>query len=171
MVLKLSDLLRASLNKIDHAEIPLQQELDLLECYLNIEQTRFRDRLTIEKEIAADALPCSVPTMILQPLVENAVRHGIGKHKQADSICVIACRENGRMRLEVRNRIGSVENGGPAPTRGIGLSNTQARLEQLYSTDYSFEITDCEGGGVVVKLSFPARDNGAGALPSKSQQP
>lgn len=170
MVLQLSELLRASLNRIEQAEVPLQQEMELLQCYLSIEQTRFKDRLTIEKEIAAEALPCRVPTMILQPLVENAVRHGIGKHKQADSISITARRDLGRLLLEVCNRIGSVENG-PAPARGIGLANTRARLEQLYGNHYSFEITNREGGGVAVKLSFPANGDGAAVLASKAGGP
>jgi two-component system LytT family sensor kinase len=168
MVLQLSELLRASLNKIEQAEVPLQQELELLECYLSIEQTRFKDRLTIEKQIDAGALPCQVPTMILQPLVENAVRHGIGKHKQADSISITARHDNGRLLLEVRNRIGSVENGPAASARGIGLTNTRARLEQLYSNHYSLEITNREGGGVAVKLSFPANGDGVEAWASKA---
>src|SRR5215467_1104591 len=92
MVLQLSELLRASLGKIEQAEVPLHQELELLECYLNIEQTRFKDRLTVQREIEAAALGCEVPTMILQPLVENAVRHGIGKHKQSDRISICASR-------------------------------------------------------------------------------
>lgn len=168
MVLKLSDLLRASLNKIDQPAVPLQQELDLLECYISIEQTRFKDRLTIEKKIDASTLTCEVPTMILQPLVENAVRHGIGKHKQADCISVVAQRANGRLLLEVRNRVGSVENGGSTPARGIGLANTRARLEQLYGNHHSFEIDNREGGGVAVKLSFPATGDGAPILASKA---
>ena len=168
MVLKLSDLLRASLNKIEQPEVPLQQELDLLECYLSIEQTRFKDRLVIEKEIDANALACEVPTMILQPLVENAVRHGIGKHRQADRIVIVAQRTNGRLLLEVRNCVGSMENGGPAPVRGIGLTNTRARLEQLYGRKHSFEIENREGGGVAVKLSFPAAGDGASIQASKA---
>ena len=171
MVLQLSELLRASLNKIEQAEVPLKQELELLDCYLSIEQTRFKDRLVIEKEVDSAAMVCNVPTMILQPLVENAVRHGIGKHRQADHINIVARYENNLLQLEVRNRIGSVENGSLAPARGIGLSNTRARLEQLYSTHYSFEITNREGGGVAVKLSFPAHGDGAAVLPSKNQMP
>jgi hypothetical protein len=168
MVLKLSDLLRASLNKIEQPEVPLQQELDLLESYLSIEQTRFKDRLLIEKEIDANALACEVPTMILQPLVENAVRHGIGKHRQADRIAIVAQRTNDRLLLEVRNCVGSVENGGPTPARGIGLANTRARLEQLYGRQYSFEIENREEGGVAVRLSFPATGDGAAIQASKA---
>jgi len=171
MVLKLSDLLRASLNKIDQPAVPLQQELELLECYISIEQTRFKDRLAIEKEIDSAALACEVPTMILQPLVENAVRHGIGKHRQADRISIIAQRSNGRLLLEVKNRVGSVENDGPAPARGIGLTNTRARLEQLYSSQHSFEIANREGGGVAVKLTLPASGDISDALASKAGKP
>jgi two-component system LytT family sensor kinase len=168
MVLKLSDLLRVSLNKIDQPAVPLQQELELLECYISIEQTRFKDRLAIEQEIDSTSLACEVPTMILQPLVENAVRHGIGKHRHADRISIIAQRSNGRLLLEVRNCIGSVENGGPAPARGIGLTNTRARLEQLYSNQHSFEIANRESGGVTVKLSLPAGGDVTNVLASKA---
>ncbi len=171
MVLKLSDLLRASLNKIDQPAVPLHQELELLECYISIEQTRFKDRLTIEKEIDPSALVCEVPTMILQPLVENAVRHGIGKHRQADLISIVAQRASGRLLLEVRNRIGSVENGGSTVARGIGHSNTRARLEQLYNGQHSFEIANREGGGVSVKLSLPAPGDITTALASKAGRP
>jgi hypothetical protein len=171
MVLKLSELLRASLSKIDQPAVPLQQELELLDCYISIEQTRFKDRLTIEKEIDPEALVCEVPTMILQPLVENAVRHGIAKHKQADRISIVAQRANGRLLLEVRNRIGSVENGGPQPARRIGLANTRARLEQLYNGQHSFEIADREGGGVAVKLTLPATGDILNALASKAGKP
>lgn len=167
MVLKLGDLLRATLSKIETPEVPLRQELELLDCYLSIEQTRFKDRLRITREIDPAALLCSVPTMILQPLVENAVRHGIGKHKQADEISIFGRRENGRLTLEVVNRAGRMENGAEM-TRGIGLSNTRARLEQLYSDAHSFAITNCEGGGVAVKLSFPASDNASAAFQVQS---
>lgn len=167
MVLQLSDLLRATLSKIETPEVPLQQELELLNCYLSIEQTRFKDRLNIRQEIDPATLPCAVPTMILQPLVENAVRHGIGKHKQADEISILGRRENGCVLLEVRNRVGRMENGVDTP-RGIGLANTRARLEQLYSDAHSFEIADREGGGVAVKLSFPASDDQSAAYASKA---
>src|ERR1041385_158920 len=171
MVLKLSELLRASLSKIDQPAVSLQQELELLDCYISIEQTRFKDRLAVEQEIDSSTLACEVPTMILQPLLENAVRHGIAKHKQADCISIVSQRSNGRLLLEVRNRIGSVENNGSPPARGIGLSNTRARLEQLYNGQHSFEIANREGGGVVVKLSLPATGDIPNALASKAGKP
>ena len=171
MVLKLSELLRASLSKIDQPAVPLQQELELLDCYISIEQTRFKDRLTIKKEIDPAALACEVPTMILQPLVENAVRHGIAKHRQADRINIVAERANGRLLLEVRNCIGSVENGVPQPARRIGLANTRARLEQLYNGQHTLEIANRECGGVAVKLSLPATGDIPNALASKAGKP
>jgi sensor histidine kinase YesM len=167
MVLKLSDLLRATLSKMETPEVSLRQELELLDCYLSIEQTRFRDRLTVVKVIDSAALSCPVPTMILQPLVENAVRHGIGKHKEADQISILGQRDNGRLLLEVRNRTGRMENGAEA-TRGIGLANTRARLEQLYGSSQSFEITNCEDGGVAVKMSLPAAADNSLAMSSKN---
>jgi two-component sensor histidine kinase len=167
MVLKLSDLLRATLSKIETPEVSLRQELELLDCYLSIEQTRFKDRLQIVRQIDPAALPCAVPTMILQPLVENAVRHGIGKHKQADEISIVGRRENGLLLLEVINRAGHMENGADT-ARGIGLSNTRARLEQLYGNAHSLAIVNREGGGVAVKLSFPASDNASAATASKA---
>jgi two-component system, LytTR family, sensor kinase len=166
MVLKLSDLLRATLSKIEQPEVPLQQELELLGCYLSIEQTRFKDRLTVTQEIDPAALACEVPTMLLQPLVENAVRHGIGKYKQPDTISISARREQERLVLEVRNRAGRMESGAENG-RGIGLSNTRARLEQLYGNAQSFAITDSDGGGVAVRISFPATDDNAAAGASK----
>src|SRR4029077_17268478 len=167
MVLQLSDLLRATLNKIETPEVPLRQELELLDCYLSIEQTRFKDRLMISKRIDDDALPCLVPTMILQPLVENAVRHGIANTKQSDEISILGRRAEGALLLEVRNRTGRMENGGETP-RGIGLSNTRARLEQLYNNSHTFAITNCDGGGVAVKISFPASDDQPAIGPSKA---
>jgi two-component system, LytTR family, sensor kinase len=167
MVVHLSDLLRATLNTIETPEVPLQHELELLDCYLAIEQTRFKDRLLIAKQIDPSTLPCSVPTMILQPLVENAIRHGIAKHKQADQISILGRRANGLLFLEVRNRAGRMENGIETP-RGIGLSNTRARLEQLYNNSHSLEIANCEGGGVIVRMSFPASHNGPPISSSKA---
>src|SRR5215467_10618604 len=97
MVLKLGDLLRATLSKMEQHEVSLQQELELLDCYLAIEQTRFGDRLRIDRKIDPETLQCAVPTLIFQPLVENAIRHGIAKHRQADQITISAGTENGHL--------------------------------------------------------------------------
>jgi LytS/YehU family sensor histidine kinase len=149
----------------------LQQELELLDCYISIEQTRFKDRLTIQKEIDSASLVCEVPTMILQPLVENAVRHGIAKHKQADRITIVAQRANGRLLLEVHNCIGSMENGSSQPARRIGLANTRARLEHFYNGRHSFEIANRADGGVVVKLNLPTTGDVTNTLASKAGKP
>ena len=154
MVLKLGDLLRATLSKMEQHEVSLQQELELLDCYLAIEQTRFGDRLRIDREIAPETLPCAVPTLIFQPLVENAIRHGIAKHRQEDLITISAGSEKGHLVLEVRNRAGKMQDGAGRPARGIGLSNTVARLEQLYGNDHTFTISDTQPG-VSVKITIP----------------
>ena len=167
MVIKLSDLLRATLRKIEMPEVSLRDEMELLDCYLAIEQMRFKDRLAIRKDVDASALSCLVPTMILQPLVENAVRHGIGKHKQADEISIVAQRSaEGSLLLEVRNCVGSMENGAET-SRGIGLSNTRARLEQLYAGSHSFAISSGQDGGVAVTILLPASDDKTIAAASK----
>src|SRR5262249_41010278 len=146
MVLKLGDLLRATLNKMDQHEVSLKQELDLLDCYLAIEQTRFGDRLLVHREIDPATLQCAVPTLIFQPLVENAIRHGIDKHRQKDQITISARTENERLALEVQNRTGKMEDDAGRRARGIGLSNTVARLEQLYGSDHTFTICNTDAG-------------------------
>ena len=163
MVLKLGDLLRATLSKMEQHEVSLQQELELLDCYLAIEQTRFGDRLRINREIAPETLQCAVPTLIFQPLVENAIRHGIAKHRQADQITISAGTENGHLALEVRNRMGKMQ-GAARQTRGIGLSNTVARLEQLYGNDHTFTMSNTHAG-VSVKITIPILQTGRNIEP------
>jgi len=160
MVVKLSDLLRATLSRMDQHEVPLRQELELLDCYLTIEQTRFGDRLRVAREIDPAALACSVPTLIFQPLVENAIRHGIAKHKQEDQINIYAHLRNGQLELGVRNRAGKIERDAGIQARGIGLNNTMARLEQLYGNDQSLIMSSPEDGGVSVKVIIPAHSAG-----------
>lgn len=166
MVLKLSDLLRATLSKMDQHEVSLKQELELLECYLAIELTRFGDRLSIIREIDPAAAQYTVPTLIFQPLVENAIRHGIAKHRQQDQITVSALTENGQLALEVQNRTGKM--GDDWPARGIGLSNTVARLEQLYGNDHTFTMRTTEAG-VSVKITIPINHAQAGETESRGE--
>jgi two-component system LytT family sensor kinase len=154
MITRLSDLLRLALENTATQEVPLQQELDFLDRYLEIEQTRFGERLRVRREIAADTLQARVPNLILQPLVENAIRHGVEPNSKPGEIVLRACSENGTLRLEVEdNGIGFPA--GSSPSEGVGLSNTRARLQQLYGAAHRFEFSRATNGGLIVRVQIP----------------
>jgi signal transduction histidine kinase len=159
MVAKLSDLLRYALDSTDEHEVPLRDEITFLKRYLEIEQTRFGDRLTVTMDIPADTWDAKVPNLILQPIVENAIRHGIEPHARPGKIHLSARRENGQLTLEVRDNGAGLK---PNHTRreGIGTSNTRLRLQQLYGSNQSFTLENATGGGLLatVKLPLPSRD-------------
>jgi two-component system LytT family sensor kinase len=158
MLTRLSDLLRASLEHVGAHEVTLREELEFLESYLEIEQTRFQDRLTVQMEVDPGALDARVPNLILQPLVENAIRHGIAPRAAPGLIEVRARRENGIVQLEVRDNGPGLAGVAPeALLKGIGLSNTRARLEQLYGAAHRFELHDREGRGLTVTIAIPFR--------------
>jgi two-component system, LytTR family, sensor kinase len=157
MITRLSDLLRYALDSTDSQEVPLKQELAFLERYLEIEQTRFGDRLLVRKQIDPAALDAQVPNLILQPLVENAIRHGIEPHARRGEIWLSARHHEGMLHLEVRdNGEGLVQTDGLLE-EGVGLSNTRARLAALYGEDYRFELQNAEDGGLIVHLTIPCR--------------
>jgi two-component system, LytTR family, sensor kinase len=157
MLMKLGDLLRRALDTSDTQEVTLREELAFLRSYAEIEQTRFGDRLKIEMNIAPQALEALVPNLVLQPLVENAIKHGIERHARTGRIEVRATREANTLRLEVRDNGGGLPNG--HVSEGIGLSNTRSRLAQLYGTRQSFNISNAAGGGVVARLEIPFHES------------
>jgi LytS/YehU family sensor histidine kinase len=140
MLLRLSELLRVALKSESQQEITLRQELEFLGSYLEIEQTRFQDRLTVDFNIEKETLDAYVPNLILQPIVENAIRHGIAPRAEAGLIQIQARRENGSVELSIKDN-GAGLNGTEGIKSGIGLSNTQKRLEKLYGEHYGFEIS------------------------------
>ena len=156
MVMKLSELLRLALDNTDTHEVPLSQELDFLNRYLEIEQTRFRERLKVEMEIAPETLQARVPNLVLQPLVENAIRHGIERHARPGKIVLRAQRQEGQLELEVQDNGGGLPNGKPL-REGIGLSNTRTRLQQLYGAAQKFELKNVESGGLLARVVLPFR--------------
>lgn len=159
MLLRLSDLLRAFLEDYDGQEIPLHRELALLDLYLGIQRTRFKDRLTTQVYVAPDTLNCAVPSLILQPLVENAIRHGIGKHVGTDCIEIEARREGDSLCLEVRNRNSMLEPASAADhRRGIGLSNSQLRLRELYGDAAQIRLDILWPRGVACRIRLPFRE-------------
>src|SRR5262249_49326690 len=127
MITRLSDLLRHALNSTETQEVPLEEELAFLRRYLEIEQTRFGNRLTVQMDVGPDPLHARVPNLILQPLVENAIRHGIEPRARQGRIQLCAQRQNGELILRVQDNGAGLPAGGPG-REGIGLSNTRARL-------------------------------------------
>ena len=159
MLLRLSELLRAFLEDYDGQEISLRQELTLIELYLGIQRTRFKDRLTTQIYIAPDTLDCAVPSLILQPIVENAIRHGIGQRVGSDNIEIESRREGDTLCIDVRNR-NSMLAAGPADSagHGIGLSNTRLRLKELYGDSAQARLEMIFPEGVVCRIRIPFRE-------------
>jgi sensor histidine kinase YesM len=153
MIANLSDLLRLALDKMHVQEVPLRQELEFLKKYLEIEQMRFDERLQVKIKIAPDTLDSLVPNMILQPLVENSIKHGIAPLADGGIVEISAERQNGDLRLRVAdNGIGLNEK---SFAEGVGLSNTRARLKQLYGAEHSFTLTPEPNGGLQINLQIP----------------
>jgi signal transduction histidine kinase len=154
---QLAGLLRESLRDDAPHEVSLKEELSFLERYLEIEKTRFTDRLSVKFDIGPDVLDARVPTWILQPLVENAIRHGISRRAGVGRVEVRAWRENGTLRLEVSDDgPGLPDSSGKASTiGGIGLANTRARLEKLHGKDFGLELQNVDGGGARASVRLP----------------
>jgi len=154
MITQLSDLLRRSLKSHGGQLVTLREEIDFLLPYVEIERTRFQDRLKVDFAVAEDTLDARVPSLLLQPLVENALRHGLAPRAAPGRVEVRADRANGTLRLQVRDD--GVGIGSHAALReGIGLGNTRARLQQIYGERHKFEMTDAPGGGLVVAMEIP----------------
>jgi two-component system LytT family sensor kinase len=156
MLAGLSDLLRYTLENAGKQEVALKEELEFLELYLDIQQMRFSDRLRVEMHIEPEVLDALVPNLILQPLVENAIRHGVSRRAGSGVVGVSAQRENGSLRIRIYDDgVGLRRDDGAATVEGVGLSNTRARLAQLYGERQRFSLSEREGGGVEASLVIP----------------
>jgi two-component sensor histidine kinase len=170
MLARLGDLLRTSLEHEETQEVTLREELGFLEPYLEIEQARLEDRLTVVMQIEPETLDARVPHLVLQPLVENAIRHGIAPRIEPGRVEISAasCTSGPGdrfLRLEVRDDGRGVERDDQVRTRrGVGLTNIRSRLEQLYDGAHRFELENHAEGGVVVRITLPFRraERGAG---------
>lgn len=155
MVAKLSDLLRYALDNTDEHVIPLRDEIAFLKRYLEIEQTRFGDRLTVTMDIPDEILDVRVPNLILQPIVENAIRHGIEPHAKPGKIHLSARCYNGELLLNVRDNGAGIR--ADNKREGIGTSNTRLRLQQLYGPNQSFTLQNLPEGGLLATITLPLR--------------
>lgn len=154
MIARLSELLRTTLDA-QEPEVTLEQELAFLARYLEIMQIRFQGRLEVETRVAPDVANALVPNLILQPLVENAIKHGIEKLDGRGRIEIDAFREGERVRLIVRNDGPGFSQDEALAAEGVGLRNTRARLAQLYASGQSLALRPSERGGVVAEISVP----------------
>jgi two-component system, LytTR family, sensor kinase len=156
MLTQISDLLRTSLDKHPAPEVSLSQEMAFTERYLAIEQTRLGERLQIELEIAAETLEATVPSMLLQPLVENAIRHGIAPVVEGGRIAIRSKRQDSQLRIVITNSGFRGASHGTT-TRGIGLANTVERLQTLYGAEQKLELQWPETGGCELFIEIPFR--------------
>ncbi len=155
MLARLGDLLRCVLEDVDAQEVSLRRELEYLKIYLSIEQVRFPDRLRAEISADQSILDAAVPQMGLQPIVENAIRHGIGKSSAAGKIQINAVRLNDTLEIKIKDDGPGLADKRSVEGNGIGLSNTRARLQQLYGDSAKLNIENGLDGGVVVTMALP----------------
>lgn len=153
---KLATLLRAMLDKEQKNFVPLQEEIDYLKNYLFIEQTRFMDRLTVNFEIQKESLKAVVPNLILQPLVENAIKHGFSNSTENGTILIKSYLKNNDLHLFVEDDgVGCSNCDSLLENAGIGLNNTYQRLSQIYKNDFSFKLISEKGKGFKVHIIIP----------------
>jgi len=157
VVLKLSNILRRLLRKHE-TFVPLREELSFIDDYLDIEVARFgEDKLDIVKEIDDNTLETFIPSMLLQPIVENSLKHGLAPKLEGGKICLRTSTRDGRLRIEIEdNGVGISEEKMPhVYVEGIGLSNVRERLRVLYGADFNLDIKSHEGQGTTIKIDVP----------------
>jgi sensor histidine kinase YesM len=155
MLTQLGDLLRANLNASERNTVPFNEELQLLHLYAAIMQERFAGRITVEWNIDASATGAWVPTMLLQPLLENAFKHGVERNSGSDHIVVTAQRSNDTLCISIRNSNSTLMQG---YVEGLGLRNCRERLQLLYGVTATFELTN--GAGVTAAVTMPWMGSG-----------
>ncbi len=159
MVARLGDFLRMTLENSGEREVSLKQEMDFVGRYLEIESVRFQDRLVVKMNIDPETLAARVPNLILQPIVENAIKHGISRQTKVGSLIISSERHGDRLQILVEDSGPGLQpsngNGKGSKTGGIGFANTRARLAHLYAENHRFEIKNAVPHGVIVTLEIP----------------
>ena len=157
MMSHLERFLRLTIQNSEAQEVPFETELEFLKCYLEIEHVRFQDRLSVRMEIEPQAMSVQVPNLLLQPIVENAIRHGIAPLSSEGHIDIRAFRTDGRLQVSVQDNGPGIPEDPAANRKGLGLSNTRERLQQLYGRRHRFELANAPGGGLIVTLEIPVK--------------
>ncbi len=158
MIARLGDFLRLTLENAGTQEVSLQEEIEFLRCYLEIERMRFRDRLTVHINIEPEVFGARVPNLILQPLVENAIRHGIAPRSRPGRIEIYARRQDRILQVQVTDDGPGLPVNGNSKgilKEGVGLANTQARLQQIYGHAHRLDLANAPLGGLTVTLEIP----------------
>lgn len=156
MIVRLGELLRQVIDKTDRSEVPVRDEVELVRAYLEIERMRCGDRLEADVEVDPDALDLPIPTLSVQPLVENAIRHGTDARAGPGRVHVRITAPRGRLRVEVRDTGPGPASTGADPGNGRGLANIRRRLRQRYAEGASLDLVACEDGGTLAVLRLPA---------------
>jgi signal transduction histidine kinase len=157
MMCRLSDLLRISLETADTQITTLNRELEFVTCYLEIEKVRFEERMKVIFDIAPETLDAQVPHLLLQPLVDNAVKHGISKLSVGGEIRITVRRQDNELQLQIKDNGPGVRKTGTLATNGRGLRITRERLESLYGQKQSLELVSPPEGGVTIRVCIPFR--------------
>ncbi|MGH7552786.1 MAG: sensor histidine kinase [Longimicrobiales bacterium] len=157
MLAALDELLRASLEQLDVQELPLRDELALLGKYVDFQRARYRDRLVVRTDVAKDTMDAHVPTLLLQPLVENAIQHTVERTSRQGTVQVSAARRGDELHVGVRDDGPGFGATGHRPVGGVGLANTRRRLEQLHGARHRLELLDVNGTGALVRIVIPFR--------------
>jgi two-component system, LytTR family, sensor kinase len=161
MIARLSDFLRLTLQTVERPQITVAEEIRFVGHYLDIQQIRFGERLRFTIQVAPQALSALVPTLLLQPLVENAVRHGILARAHGGSVSITVDTRDGELLLRIEDDGPGLRRSGGASS-GLGLSNTATRLEELYGNQASFNVGHGDSGGVAVDIRIPLEAAAAG---------
>ena len=155
MIAGLSDFLRRVVEDSGRQQVPLEEELEFTQQYLDIQKVRFAERLQVSVDVPRDLFPAQVPSLILQPMVENAVKHGIAKRVQGGAIRIGASRCNGMLTISVYNDGPGLPSGWEKTQTGVGISNVRTRLRNLYGDEFEMKMQNQDPGGVEVSLSVP----------------
>jgi two-component system, LytTR family, sensor kinase len=157
MLVTLSDFLRRTLLESNHQEVPLSEEIEFAKQYLAAQKVRFAERLQLSVDVPSALQSATVPNLLLQPLVENAIKHGIEKRKEGGCVRIVASTRDGRLHISVTNDGPPLSSGWESASSGVGVANVRARLKGLYGDAASFEMSSRSLGGVEVAIVMPLR--------------